>query len=475
MAKLKINITDLGTSANPFFSIAYMDGSFLGSITDLKFNFVAVRNNPFEAVIGPDLNQALKDAMDLDLVPTGEWTTSIDDYYLYVETNVPERWVYLTDSNYDMVLTVEISDSSPTVPIEIDQTLDSNALLNAFNDNVLKFTANSPVFDITANGQLPLVLFPSPAGEFYLNLKDLATTLINQNKFEDEILPDINSQGYVYPDPSLFLTMDLELSYQTFVENATLYFLKSVSQIAGYADKSINENYVLLPIYGAFHKVTYYEGFPFDIPLFSNQLRNITITNRTTGHNATLEIQQYTNRLFFSQGSENFTIEDVLPMQTGINRLELEFTPTDKIDLIVNKKESRCAPYFKFYRNTGGFGYIRFEKEITIKNKTKDGESIRTDFDGIQNTLRRSIADKSTTVEIELQTEALEVWEMENFKDFISSPRVEMYVGKVFQKQTDKSWVGVQVSSSSLTSTKTKTAKNREEVKVEFELYNLYL
>jgi len=156
--------------------------------------------------------------------------------------------------------------------------------------------------------------------------------------------------------------------------------------------------------------------------------------------------------------------------------LEVQFDDVSKLDLIVKKKASVCAPYFKFYRNSGGWGYIRFEKEVVILSTTKDGKDVRVDYNGIQNTLTRTLNEgKETTVVLELSTELLETWEMENFKDFIKSPRVEMYTGDIFQKQTVSSWFGVSVKSSGLATTKTKTLLNREKVKIEIEEYNLHL
>ena len=468
--KLRITggITEDGSAAVPRIGWKYTDG--FDTYNSIEFSWVPERSAPFECTKWvDDYNLELKRAIELDLIPSGEWSVTSDGYYLYIESNVVGR----TFSPYIIYNTVTYTaeiDNTSDVQIDFINPIESGALLNAYNDNILRFTSEGlNKVDLTSNEELPITLFPSPSGEFYLNLKDAATTLINHNKFEDEIIPDIETSGYVYPDPSLFLEMALEFSYLNFNQKASFYFLKSVAQIANYTEKNISKNYVLIP------KVTYYEGYPFDVPVFVSKAQQVTIKNKTTGHSTAVNVERFVNRLFLSQGSQNFTIDDVLPMQTGINRLELEFGPTDKKDLVVQKKESKCAPYFKFYRNGGGFGYIRFESEVGVRNSAQEDEYIRTDFNGIQNTLRRSISDKKTTVRMELQTEALEAWEMENFQDFISSPRVEMYVSDLFQKQTAKSWVGVNVTSKSIDTKKPKASKLREKVTVEFELYNLHL
>lgn len=470
---LKINITDLGNDIDPYFGWSYTNS--LGVTTIIRFDFVTVRDAPFEAVIGADINQALKDAVDLDLVPSGDWQTNIDANYLYVECFLAGVvFSFRTDAR--AVYTGEILNVEAAT-IDLIQELPSGAILNAYNDNVIRFTATGiEKFDLVANEQLPATLYPSPLGEYFLNLKDYAIALINQNLFADEITPNIEVDGYVYPDPSLFLDMDLKLSNGTFIQTSKFYFLKSVAQIAQYLEKLITKNYILLPVSGLSYKATYYEGYPFDVSIFSNLLRTITLVNKTTTNSVDLDFNRYVNRLFFSQGSENFTIDDVLPMQTGINRLEVQFDELSKLDLIIKKKESVCAPYFKFYRNSGGWGYIRFERQVSIQDKTKEGKDVRVDYNGIQNTLTRTLNEgKEATVVMDLQTELLESWEMENFRDFIKSPRVEMYTGDLFQKQTSKSWIGVSVKSSSLDTTKTKTLLNKEKVKIEIEQYNLHL
>lgn len=481
-AILKVKIYDVDETLDPYFG--WRQTNDLGVTTTIKFYFKNLRSNPYEVTIGANLNQALKDAVDLDLVPSGNWSVTIDANYLYIESLLDGLTFNFIGSpavgspvaTQSIVYTGEVSYDGDS-QITLTQALPSGAVLNAYNDNVIRFTAEGiEKFDLLANEQLPATLYPSPTGEYFLNLKDYAVALINQNLFEDEITPNIEVDGYVYPDPSLTLELDLKLTSGAFLQTSKFYFLKSVAQIAKYLEKNITKNYILLPYSGLSHKVTYYEGYPFDVSIFSNVLRTITLLNKTTTNSVNLDFSKFVNRLFFSQGSENFTIDDVLPMQTGINRLEVQFDEISKIDLIVKKKESVCAPYFKFYRNNGGWGYIRFEKQVGIQSKTREGKDVRVDYNGIQNTLTKTINEgKETTVVLELHTELLESWEMENFKDFIKSPRVEMFTGDLFQQQTLSSWIGVSVKSSSLDTTKTKTLLNREKVKIEIEEYNLHL
>lgn len=469
--KLRITggITDAGAATNPFIGWKYTDG--LNTYTDIIFNWVAARDEPFEADKWvSDYNAELKRVIELDLVPSGEWSVTSDDYYLYIESNVPGRTFHPYLIYNTVVFTAEITNLE-NANITFLQSIDSSDLLYAYNDNVLRFTGEDLFkLELTVNDALTADLYSQPNGEFFMNLRDFATILINQNKFADEILPDIESNGYMYADPSLFLKMDLSFTFQNFAQAATFYFLKAVSQIKDFRARKVAGNFLISP-----GRVTYYEGYPFDVTLFAASAQQVVVHNRTTFQSVAMDVSRYVNRLFLSQGSQNFTIDDILPLQTGTNRLEIEFGPTDKKEIIVQKKESKCAPYFKFYRNGGGFGYIRFESEVSVLNKSRESDEVRMDFSGIQNTLTRSLQQKETSVEMEFQTEQLENWEMENFQDFISSPRVEMYVEDLFQKQNANSWIGVKVKSNSLNVRRPKMEKGREKVKIEIDLYNLTL
>ncbi|MBW2961279.1 hypothetical protein [Mesonia aestuariivivens] len=436
-----------------------------------------------------DQNQAIKDAFDIYLVGNGPYETDIDSEYVYLYLTVPtEQFYWITYDGLNIEKGIDNS-YSPEFSLSLISEPNPRELLNAYNDNVVYIErGGTENINVKFNGQLPITIYPSPVnGEgYYLNLKEAAIPLINENNFLDEIVPNIEEDGYIYQDNSMFLNMSIELiatlEGRQFTEMLRYYFTKSVEQIANFKDSVFhidNDKYYLLLPKGKIddiHRVTYYYGYPFDITFFSNLEKTITLKNITTGHEiGGINILQHINRLFFSQGSEDFTINDILPIQTGINRIEMVMDEEKSLMLYVNKKEPVCAPYFKFYRNRGGWGYIRFEKEFTIKNKVKDGKEIKVDYEGIQNTLTRSLTAKESSIEMEFMTEFLEDWEMQNFKDFLKSPRVEMFVGNLFQKQEKDSWIGVKVGSSSLDNKSLKTKRNRERVKIEFQEYSLSL
>ncbi|TXK78697.1 hypothetical protein [Mesonia sp. K4-1] len=496
--ELKIRFVEFTGGEEPSFTIT---ASIIGHHT---FKFVTQRQNDYEVTIGQDIeeqNQYIKEAFDLDLVPLGYYETELNDGWVYLYINNPLEQFYFC-SYYRCSLVDEINNDLSYV-LGIISTPPPNVLLNAYNDNIVLIEkGESSRLETTFNGQLPITLYPSPLGEYYLNLKYPAATLINQNKFEDSIVPDIENNGYVEPDESLFLEMEIEMvgyvQEQSFTQNLKFEFIKAVEQIANFKDTQFNipedKYYLLLPQLKIddVYKVNYYEGYPVDISLFSFARRILKLKNLTTGHETCVTIKDGVNRLFLSQGSEDFTINDVLPMQTGINKIELIFYPTallatrdetyevvpdeKSLMLYIIKKESTCAPYFKFYRNRGGWGYIRFEREFTIVNKVKEGKDVTLDFNGIQNTLTRNLkTERESTIEMEFQTEKMEAWEMQNFKDFIKSPRVEMYVGDLFQKAEKDSWVGINVKSNSLDNKSLKTKFNREKIKIEFNEYNMFL
>lgn len=487
--ELKIRFISFTGTPDPYFTIS---STVLDNDDNygLQFVFVQKRLNPFEVTISAsNQNQKIKEAFDLDLVPLG-YETDIDDDFVYLYLTSPDDQFYFVIKS-GVNINSEI-DNSHSPSLKVLSAPGTDELLNAFNDNVIIFKRNnSEKLEITFNGKYPITLYPSPTNEYYLNLKEPAKALINQNKFKDEITPDIENEGYVYPDNSMYLKMKISIDRvvgrQRFNAELNYQFVKAVEQISNFKDTIFKANtdkgYLMLPRLKTedFYRVNYYEGYPMDVSLYletsnineSKQLY-LKLKNTTTGHQANVSWRYFVSRLYFSQGSQNFTIDDILPIQTGVNRIELEINRNKSLLLYVNKKESKCAPYFKFYRNRGGWGYIRFEKEFSIKDKIRDQKEVSLDFDGIQNTLTRSlVSEKQSTIEMKFQTEALEDWEMQNFKDFVRSPRVEMYVQDLFQKQEKDSWVGVKVSGNSLDTKSLKTKFNREQVKIEFKEYNL--
>ena len=491
-AELKIRFIDFTGVVN-FDTRIYISSS----VDDDLHNFFFFSNNPvndnyIQVTADPsDQNQAIKDMFDSYLVPSGHYETDIDDDFVYLYLTSPtEQFNYVNPNYVDIESQIDNNHADQAV-INILSGPDFEELLNAYNDNIVYLEkGDTSKLELTFNNEFPITLYPSPSEGYYLNLKEPAIPLINQNNFADNITPDIESNGYIYQDSSIYLYMTIDVTAhlsggQTFTQQLRYRFVKAVEQIANFKDTIFNVNddkyYLLLPQgkLDDIHRVTYYEGYPFDVTFFANvnprDFPNFTLKNLTTGHEVTLDVFQYINRLFLSQGSEDFTINDILPIQTGINRIEMVMNEDKSLMLHLKKKEPVCAPYFKFYRNRGGWGYIRFEKEFTIKNKVKDGKEIKVDYEGIQNTLTRSLTAKESSIEMEFMTEFLEDWEMENFKDFVKSPRVEMYVNDLFQKQEADSWIGVRVDSSSLDNKSLKTKRNRERVKIEIQEYTLTL
>jgi len=495
--ELKIRFISFTGSANPQLYIVDSHTPEENSLSDqFLFKDNPVDSRDIQITADPaDQNQAIKDAFDAHLLATGDYETDIDDDWVYLYLNSPtQQFYFMTWGGVD--IEKEINNEFAPV-LNIISSPPPNVLLNAYNDNIVLIEkGDSNKLATMFNGELPITLYPSPLGEYYLNLKYPAATLINQNKFEDSIVPDIENNGYVELDESLFLEMQIVMTgtidQESFTQKLKFDFIKAVEQITNFKDTQFNipddKYYLLLPQSKVddIHKVNYYEGYPLDVSIFSYSNRIAKLKNLTTGHEASVSIKHAVNRLFFSQGSEDYTINDILPMQTGINRIEIsfielftegEFSESQKSILIyVNKKEPQCAPYFKFYRNRGGWGYIRFEKEFKIVNKVKEGKDVTIDFDGIQNTLTRNLkTERESSIEMEFQTEALEDWEMQNFKDFVKSPRVEMYVGDLFQKAEKDSWVGINVKSNSIDNKSLKTKFNREKIKIEFTEYNMFL
>jgi hypothetical protein len=197
------------------------------------------------------------------------------------------------------------------------------------------------------------------------------------------------------------------------------------------------------------HYVVYYEGHPFDFSVLSDVNRTVTINNNTNGQTATLDLVTGANRIFVSQGSLNFTFSDLLTLNSGINELEF-ITENGSKTLFLEKVESECSPYLKFFSDFGGYGYMRFQKVYRETVSVKANDTINTDFLDISETYDTELITGVTSdTSLRLTAERLTERQFNYLKHIMNSPRVDLYLEDLFQKQEANSWRGVQVKDAS--------------------------
>lgn len=342
--------------------------------------------------------------------------------------------------------------------IIFSKALSESELLNSHNSNTVEFNSDNVLTAVKCTldfGSISFEITPNPSGLFQYDLKHATQELINENNFEDQIVPDIENDGYVYGDDTLYKL--ISLIYTIVFDNDSTesttknyLFTKSVKQPDRYSETIINSTDLLgllIPFVDysvKSYSATYHKGYPFDIAVYSNLPRTITIVNKTNALSNTFDLNQGVNRLFFSDGTMNFSFDDTIALITGINELEFQIASVPILTLLLNKKESNCGPYLKYYSNNGSYQYFLFNEIFNEDESTKIIDVLSSKFKSIEEAtdLDRITGKESETI-ISMFTEYLTSNEMNYLKPIITSPRVELYTREVYTKAESNSWRGV--------------------------------
>lgn len=332
------------------------------------------------------------------------------------------------------------------------------------NNNVLEFSSdsNEVVKDcIISFGSSVVTLYPSPNGLFYFNFKEIISSLINTNNYTDDLQTDLGV-SYVYSwDSRVYLNLDVNISINFLNEtndqdNKNLRFVLSAVNLREFNNRfpivnNLLDPFVLLPkITGAnnTYYAKYFTGYPFDITLFNgiDDNTDIDITNLTNAVSYTftkISTDKFV-RLAFSDGRTTTTIEDVLPLVDGFNKLQLVSLDGDNDSFINIEKESGCdGVYLKWLNNDGVYSYWLFKNNDNRRGFRELGY-LNNDFDNLEDT---------TSQEISLgldSKDTLTVYERnltENQKNLIAtildSPKVYLFTGTPFSQNNFNDWMEI--------------------------------
>ncbi|MAX51599.1 MAG: hypothetical protein CMH22_06425 [Methylophaga sp.] len=311
--------------------------------------------------------------------------------------------------------------------------LPQDQVLNAYNNSVIRFGTDSgaPARSVVQVDKYKFEITPNN-GEFYFNLKDVVTLLINQNKFIDAIAPD-SPANYVFPDNTLFL--DVEVSITIFKTNGAsetdtlnLNYLKAVQQLFRPIYDESETFRILLPADNIKKHVTYFEGYPFDVSIYSNASRSVTVTNKRTAQSINISLLKGVNRLFLSNGeNDNLGFEGSLPLNLGVNELVFSFG-SESYTLFVDKKPVACGVYVKWFNQSGGWSYWLFEALYQEKLTFKATQLINNDFRNLENTSSRQIITaKESQKAFDVETYLINHQERLILGDLPESPKVYFY------------------------------------------------
>ncbi len=349
------------------------------------------------------------------------------------------------------------------------QPLVANKLRMAYNNDIVRFTASNSSAPVSCNIydsflKINAVIYPNPQGQFYFNFRPYISAIINTRGFNDTLNPDIqpiDENSYVYNFMNGTFTQRnivFNIKYENdTTENVSyvLSWLAGVQQLDNYHDFRLGDLLVLSP----FKKNTtnsyylkYWEGYPFDIPFFTVNT-SMTIINQTNLLSAEFSTIGYGERLIVSDGRTDVTLEDILPFNDGFNELRFVKNPLigpyDKY-VTLEKVPYSCGVYLKWYNAMGGYSYWLFENTYSIDRSTKHIGEIERDNSNLEDTFSRVVSiGKESQDTIRVVAELLNDDERTIVEGIIDSPKVYLFTGAPFSKNSSSNWIEVSLKTSS--------------------------
>lgn len=358
--------------------------------------------------------------------------------------------------------------------IVFEQPVNESRLRLAYNNDVLRFHSNSvagsPMYADILVWYNTLRIYPAPDGKFYFNFKPYVSAFINTNNFADTVQTDLQTtdpETFVYRgDDGTLLRSDVVVKIYLDDEAATveqqsfeLAWLAGVEQLGDFNELNKTKLYVMSPFAKATANrwyIKYWQGYPFDISVYLEEGRSLTLTNQTNGLYQNFDsMPGYVNRLFFSDGRTDETIEDLVPFLQGYNDLKIthslaEGEAADDKFISLDKVPYTCGVYLKWLNKYGGYSYWLFENTSTIDRATKSQGDFYTDNENLSNTFNRSINLGQTTQDtLRVVAELLNEDERRIVEGILDSPKIYLFTGQPFAQNDYREWIEITLKSNS--------------------------
>lgn len=363
------------------------------------------------------------------------------------------------------------------------RAMSENILRMAYNNDILKFNSNSvgitPLYcDIvcTASGTpgFNVRLYPAPDGTFFFNMKPFITSLINTRNFEDTLETDLDTAdpaSFIYNASSgTFLIASLNITVNmsndtTEPAGVQYYYIVGAEQLTDYKLTLNKDNlYILSPFVkdtANHYYLKYWQGYPFDISLYFKPEHTLTIKNDTNLLEEEFTSAGHVKRLFLSDGRTDETLEDLLPLIDGFNKLTFMQgeAPDPDLDLYVTieKVPMTCGVYIKWLNKYGGYSYWLFESTYSIDRQTKNMGELDRDIENLSDTFTRAIQiGKESQESIRCIADLLTEEQRDIVAGIFDSPKIYMFTGQPMSRASVNDWVEVSLKT---TNARVKNAK----------------
>lgn len=349
--------------------------------------------------------------------------------------------------------------------IQFIQDISEDKLLMAYNNNVVRFKSDivdKTVLNCSINGLgIAAIIYPNPEGVFYFNLKEYITAAINTQHFNDNVVAELDendtstytydaSEGCHLGGNLIFI---INFSDETIDESTkTLNFIAGVEQLESFKKNEILniENFVVLsPVENRTNNIVYlkyWPGYPFEFSFFSrNSDQEFTLLNSSNLTQEDFTRKGAVTSMVLSDGRTSTTIENVLPLVTGLNILRFiqDSVLQDQI-IKIEKVESDCGVYVKWLNKYGRFNYWLFSKNYFRKRSSKNLGIINNDFENLENTISINYLLGRESADV-LRCAAEKLYEDEKLilEGILDSPKILLYTGERFSRAESNDWIEV--------------------------------
>lgn len=336
-------------------------------------------------------------------------------------------------------------------------------LLLAYVNNVVEFSSDNILAKTKATITIGIsikTLFPSPTGNFYLNFKEWITSLINVDNFADDLQSDIISDGYIYDWTTktylnktiTFTIFFSDESFETTIRDVK--WLSAYLQLEDFKIKYPIGNSLLNPVVLSPRKidtnqtsyVKYWNGYPFDISVYCQLESDLTILNQTNLLDLTFSSVNIINRIVFSDGDTDTTIENALPLLDGFNSLKLTSNALDYYLLVEKISDSCSGHYIKWFSELSGWSYWLFNKG-NRNRKTKDLGELNNDFNNLEDTISQTIQiGKTSNDVITVTSDIINEDEKTLLESIIDSPKIYLFTGQPYAKANYNDWIEISLN-----------------------------
>lgn len=347
--------------------------------------------------------------------------------------------------------------------IVFDKALNTANLRYAFNNNVIEFRSNTIGF-IPAKAEIIIssrtyTIYPDPANKFWFNFKNIKSVELNVNNYADTVNADLaDFVVYDWTNETLSVQNITVKIYSTtnIVEQSIIsnvYWLNGYVNLFEYKrtfpkyDIPVTNTLTLLK---PTDFVKYWAGYPFDLSFYNSDADIITFKNLSNSISYNFdENANLVDRLFFSDGRTDVSIEDYVPLNNGYNKCRIESAGSPGLlytDFLVEKISNHCGGhYLKWMNSFGGWSYWLFYKGNETLT-TKDLGEINNDYSNLEDTISPIIAiGKESSTAIELQQELITESEMYLLSDLLESVKVYLFTGIPFTKASNLDWLEVSI------------------------------